>query len=240
MRLLVTRPAADAESFARILEGQGHQAVVAPIMEVRALAGPAVALDGVQAVIATSANGVRALAQRTPRRDVTLYAVGPQTAEAAAASGFKTVYNAAGDAAALVEFVAAHTKPDGGKLLHAAGEETAGRLRQALTAQGFTVETAVLYGAHPVAELPPPAAQALSEGVLDGVLLFSPRSAKTFATLVIAAQLQAACAKLTAFCISAATAAALSPLTFARVAVAGTPNQDAILSLLTPPEAAGA
>ena len=79
------------------------------------------------------------------------------------------------------------------------------------------------------------AAQALREGTLDGVLLFSPRSAKTFATLVTAAELTQACAKLSAFCISAATAAALAPLTFARVVVAGTPNQDAMLALLAPP-----
>ena len=43
------------------------------------------------------------------------------------------------------------------------------------------------------------------------------------------------CARLVAFCISAATAEARSPLSFARVAVAGAPNQDAILDLVSPP-----
>jgi hypothetical protein len=37
---------------------------------------------------------------------------------------------------------------------------------------------------------------------------------------------------MTAYCISAATAAALSPLQFARIAVAGAPNQSAMLDLL--------
>ena len=44
-------------------------------------------LDGVQAILATSANGVRALARRTPRRDLPLFAVGPQTAARGAEAG---------------------------------------------------------------------------------------------------------------------------------------------------------
>jgi uroporphyrinogen-III synthase len=235
MRLLITRPLADAEVFARHIAGLGHEAVIAPVMDVRTHSGPPILLDGVQAVLATSANGIRALAERTTRRDVTIYAVGPQTAEAAASACFGHVHNAAGDANALVEFVANHADPKDGPLLHAAGEETAGRLREALKARGFEVETAVLYDAHPAAELPAVAAQALREDALDGVLLFSPRSAKTFASLVAAAELANSCEKLTAFCISAATAAALAPLTFARMAVAGAPNQEAMLALLSPP-----
>ena len=62
--------------------------------------------------------------------------------------------------------------------------------------------------------------------------MFSPRSAKTFAALAGDAGLAPQCANLVAFCISAATAEALEPLTFARIAIAGTPNQDAILDLI--------
>jgi hypothetical protein len=46
------------------------------------------------------------------------------------------------------------------------------------------------------------------------------------------------CERLVAFCISAATAEALESLTFERVAIAGAPNQDAILDLIPPPEPA--
>jgi uroporphyrinogen-III synthase len=235
MRLLVTRPREDADSFAVLLRERGHVPVVAPIMEVRARPGPALALDGVQAVLATSANGIRALAARSARRDVTIYAVGPQTADAARLAGFASVISAEGDSSALVELVARAADPKSGILLHAAGAETAGRVRQSLQARGFNVETAVLYEAVPVAELPANAAAVLRESLLDGVLLFSPRSAKSFAALVGDAGLTAACAGLDAFCISAATAAALAPLTFARIAVAGVPNQDAILDLIPPP-----
>jgi uroporphyrinogen-III synthase len=232
MRLLVTRPAAETEDFARALAQRGHHCVIAPMMEIRVHRGPPIALDGVQAALATSANGVRALAERADRRDVTIYAVGPQTARAAAEAGYLRVHDASGDAKALTEYVARHADLSGGKLLHAAGEETAGRLREALEERGFKVETVALYAACPVEQLPMAAALALREGTLDGVLLFSPRSAQTFANLVTQAGLAPLCERLTAYCISAATAAAAAGLTFDRVAIATAPNQEAMLALL--------
>jgi uroporphyrinogen-III synthase len=235
MRLLITRPQADAEALAEILRARGHVALVAPLMEVQVLEGPELPLLGVQAVLATSANGVRALAMRTKRRDLLVFTVGPQTAESARSCGFAEVVSADGDAAALAEFVAANLDPAKGPLLHAAGAETAGRLSQALQARGFSVEVTVLYEAIPVTKLPDLADAVLRDGTLDGVLLFSPRSAKIFATLVTEAKLAQACERVEAYCISAATAAALTPVIFSRVSVAGVPNQDAMLALIPPP-----
>ena len=235
MRLLLTRPREDADALAEILRARGHFPIVAPLMELRLIAGPPVPLEGVQAMLATSANGVRAFAARNEKRNLPLYAVGPQTAEAAREAGFAKVIDADGDATALVDLVADKADPAKGRLLHAAGAETAGRVRGALQARGFNVETIVLYEAAPVSVLPAEAEAPLREGTLDGALLFSPRSAKIFASLVAGAGLAEATASLQAFCISAATAAALAPLSFARVAVAGEPNQGAMLALIPPP-----
>ena len=88
------------------------------------------------------------------------------------------VISAEGDATALVETVAREADPAKGVLLHAAGAETAGRLQHALQARGFRVETAVLYEAVPVAKLPAEAEGPLRKDAVDGVFLFSPRSAK--------------------------------------------------------------
>src|SRR5262245_7200509 len=99
MQLLITRPLEDAVVIAELLRARGHVPIIAPLMDVHYRDGPPLGLDAVQAVLATSANGVRALARRTSRRDVPLYAVGPQTAESARSGGFKTVLSAEGDAA---------------------------------------------------------------------------------------------------------------------------------------------
>lgn len=234
MRLLLTRPKEDAVALAATLKTLGHSVVVAPLMQVEIYEGPPLAISGMQGVIATSANGVRAFAARSDKRDIPIYAVGPQTAEAATQAGFQFVYSAEGDAAALAEAIAGWAKPDMGGLLHAAGTETAGRLRQALQAKGFAVTVEILYEATPVAELPQNLADALRADSLDGVMLFSPRSAKLFASLVTGAKLGHACARLKCFCISAATASALGDLSFQQVSVAGAPNQEAMLALVTP------
>ena len=232
MRLLVTRPQEAAIAIAAALSAHGHAPVIAPVMEIRIREGAPLSLETVQAILATSANGVRALTHRTARRDLPVYAVGPQTAEAACEAGFQAVHSADGDGAALAEKVAAELDPAKGALFHAAGADTAGRLREGLKAKGFAVEGAVLYDAVPMTALPAIAENALRENLLDGVLLFSPRTAKIFAGLVVAAGLAEKCTPLHAFCISAATAAALGSLEFARVAVAGNPNQEALLALL--------
>ncbi|MGQ0741828.1 MAG: uroporphyrinogen-III synthase [Alphaproteobacteria bacterium] len=236
MRILITRPRDDAVALAAKLKRMGHTAHVAPLMEVTFIEGPPLGLKGVQGILATSANGVRAFSRRSKVRDLPVYAVGPQTAEAASRAGFDLVFSAEGDAQALAEAVASWTKPEKGALLHAAGMETAGRLRKALQAKGFAVTVETLYEAAPVETLPETARSALEKNKLDGVMLFSPRSAKLFAKLVTEAGLADACARLSCFCISAATAAELGGLSFARVAVAGAPDQDAILALLSASE----
>jgi uroporphyrinogen-III synthase len=206
--------------------------VIAPLLDIHFRDGPEISLDGVQAALATSANGVRALVRHTKRRDVPIYAVGPQTSAAAYDAGFTRVKNAQGDGDALAEAAAGWADPKRGVLLHAAGATTKGDLAASLSARGFTVRTETLYDAVAVQILPPSAEQALRAGALDEVLLFSPRTARIFAELVTAAGLQQACAPLTAACISAAAAAPLAQLPFRDVRIAERPEQDSLLALL--------
>jgi uroporphyrinogen-III synthase len=232
MRLLVTRPREDAEAFAAILKARGHQAVIAPLLELCFTPGAEISLNHVQALLASSANGIRGFAARSPERKLPVYVVGPQTAEVARQSGFTQIISADGDAAALIAKVTESTNPADGKLLHAAAAESAGRIKQALQARGYQVETAILYEAIPVESLPENAREELRANLLDGVLMFSPRSARIFAALVSKEGLVQNCQRLDAFCISAATAAALAPLPFVRLEIAGSPNQAAMLGLL--------
>lgn len=232
MRILVTRPPEDAQRTAAGLQARGHEAVVAPLVEIRFRDGPPLALENVQAILATSANGVRALARRTQRRDIPVFAVGPQTAETAQQLGFLQVKNAQGDAAALAESAKRWASPDGGALFHPGAAQAKGGLAENLRMAGFTVVNEILYDAVPLSELPAAAADALSSGMLDAALLFSPRSARALAEAVQRAGLVRACGGLEALCISRATADALAPLRFRAIRVAARPDQDAILALL--------
>ena len=103
MRVLVTRPRDDAEDTAAKLIARGHEPVIAPLIEIKLLPGDEIALDDVQAVLITSANGVRALAKRTKRRDVKVFTVGEQSAEVARALGFADIVPGRGGAHALAQ-----------------------------------------------------------------------------------------------------------------------------------------
>lgn len=227
MHVLVTRPLEDGAAIAARLAQMGHRALLAPLLTPHFPDGPEPDFRDVQAVLVTSANGVRALIRRTARRDLIIFAVGPQTAGEAQAAGFAQVRNADGDAKALAEATARWTTPDKGVLLHVCGAEAPGTLADTLAGLGFTVRRAVLYQVDAADVLPGPAQQALCDGALDAVQFFSPRSARIFCDLAADFPTQA----LIAFCISPVTAKALT-LAFREVRVAAAPNQDALLALL--------
>lgn len=208
----------------------GHQAVLAPLLTVWFLDGPSLDLAGVQAVLVTSANGARALARRVMPRDIPIFAVGPQTAEAAKVEGFLRVRSADGDAGALADSVAGWTDPGAGALLHAAGEEAGTVLIESLSAKGFQTGREILYRMEKAKRLPPQAAAAIREGALDAALFFSPKSAALFAECAARDKLSAD--RLIAICISANTRDALGGLKFAEIRVASAPNQDALLACI--------
>jgi uroporphyrinogen-III synthase len=232
MRVLVTRPKIDADETARLLKARGHIPLVAPLMEIRFRDGPEISLPGIQAILATSSNGVAALARRTSGRDVPLFAVGPRTASVARDAGFQTVKMADGDALALAGAARDWAQPGNGALLHAAGAETKGELAMQLLRDGFDVRTIILYDAVAVTELPVACKSALESDALDAVLMFSPRSSRIFSDCVVKAGLSEKCGRLIGCFISQAAADSVSPLEFRAVRVAESPNQDAMLRLL--------
>lgn len=233
--VVITRPREDAVLLAGRLAARGIDALIEPMLDIVPRPhGEPLDLDGVQAILVTSANGVRALAQATARRDLPLYAVGPASAEAAAACGFAAVEAASGDVAALAALAVERLRPDAGPLLHAAGDHIAGDLAGALETEGFIVGREVLYEARAAAALSPELCGALAAGTVDAALFFSPRSAATFVTLLKAAGLAQSAASLDALCLSDAVAHAAGGVAWRRVAVAERLDQEAVLALLDP------
>ncbi len=139
MRALITRPKEDSTAIAERLEELGIEPLIEPLMTIEKVDGAEIDLDGVQAILLTSRNGVRALADATSRRDVAVYAVGDSTAELARENGFAAVESAGGDSESLAALVRARLKPGDGALLHAAGAAVAGDLAGALAHDGFDV-----------------------------------------------------------------------------------------------------
>ena len=151
-RALVTRPREDAEGVTAELVARGFEVVVEPLLDIVAVDGAAVdgAIvdeDGIQGILATSANGIRALARASGNRSIPVYAVGDASARVARSLGYATVESAGGDVDTLADLVGRRADPRHGALLHVAGTVTAGDLSGRLGALGFTVRRQVLYEA---------------------------------------------------------------------------------------------
>lgn len=232
LHVLVTRPRPDAIALVAELERRGHSVLQQPLLEIEIVANVPLDLDGAQALLFTSANGVRAFVARSGRRDLPVYAVGDATAGEAKAQGFVAVESAGGAVDDLAALVRGKVEPEDGALLHVSGSAVAGDLSGLLTSDGFAVRREQLYTARKVSGIDAAVRAALSAGTLDAVLFFSPRSAATFVTLVQAADVAGACEKLTAVCLSDAVAAALAPIPWRRVKVAERPNQESLLASL--------
>jgi len=232
LQALVTRPREEAEKLAAALAARGIRTLIEPLMEVHFRAAASPDLTGVQAVLCTSANGVRALARASAERRLPLLAVGDATAERAHAEGFTSVASASGDAADLVRLVAARLDPREGRLLHVCGSAVAGDLAGDLRTRGFAVERSILYEATPIAALSPAATDAIGSGMVDFALFFSPRTAAIFARLANDADLARGCGTMTALSISATADAALGILPWRERCIAEWPEQGALLAAL--------
>ena len=80
MKVVVTRPRAQAGPLVRRLEQQGHEVVECPLIEIEPLPGP-VDVEGYDWIIVTSPNGARELVSRASGALPKVAAVGPGTAE---------------------------------------------------------------------------------------------------------------------------------------------------------------
>ena len=89
MTVLVTRGWPGAERTAAGLRRMGIDPIVSPVLDINFRARIDVDLTGTQAIVFTSANGVRAWGPRRPERDLPVFAVGDATADAARDIGFK-------------------------------------------------------------------------------------------------------------------------------------------------------
>jgi len=235
MRALITRPRAEAEALVVLLGERGIEAVIEPLIAIVENGAALPGLAAAQAVLCTSANGVRALARSTAERDVPLFAVGDATARAARDAGFFRVEIAGGDVESLARLVRRRLRPGGGPLVHVAGSDVAGDLAALLGTDGFAVERAVLYEARAATALSPAAAELIAAGRIDLALFFSPRTAAVFARLADAAGVCPGLAATAAISISAAADAGLGDLPFRERIVAAAPTQTALLACLAQP-----
>lgn len=229
MRVLVTRAAVDAPRTVEALAARGHDAVRAPVTEVRAT-GAAVPWARADALAATSHHAFAALDANVDR-SLPVFAVGRRTAEAARAAGFRDLRVGTGDAAGLATLLHL-TLPRPARLLYLAGRHRKPDLEAALDAAGCAVEVAETYAAEAVERWPDAVLDALRGGRVDAALHFSRRSADLALGLADAAGLGDALLGLRHACLSADAAAPLLERGAAAVAWTEHPDEDSLMAVL--------
>jgi uroporphyrinogen-III synthase len=227
--LILTRPQQDSQRFADAARADGWAGdiLIAPLLEITLLPPPEAELARARSLVFTSQHGVAALAAATTRRDWPVWAVGPRTAQAAQAAGFATVYEAGGDAEALLKDLAQTPPP--GPVLHMRGTHAAADIAQALQALGQQAEALVAY-AQVACPFSPAALARLAAGGVVVLPVFSPRSAQLLAQAL--AGLPAGRRQLFPIAISAAAAAPLDKLGLQPCMIAARPDMPSMRAAL--------
>ncbi len=227
MKLIITRPEGDATLLRTKLEALGHSCVVMSLLKIVPRPNLHVPAKTYQAICITSANAVTqpisgVVPGRTP-----VYCVGPQSAQAARAAGFQKVEAHGGDVNGLAVFLENALSPEQGPILYLSGAETSGDLEGRLQSMSFMVDRVICYDALP--QHPQGLQAALTYA--DGVLLYSPRSARLWVEAL--AQEGTTRPGLRHFCLSNRVAAAL-PQSWPK-STAQTPDELSLLARLDQP-----
>lgn len=217
MHLLVTRPQSDAQELKERLEALGHTVSVAPLLQIELTEISFADVQDAVGLIATSTNAMAALAASPDVlagvRQRPLFAVGAATARRASALGFETVVTGPGTAEQLVDVIASHVAATSGPLVHLAGDHLAFDLGAALRALTIDVRVVRVYRSVAVSALPAEIGPLLTRGVIDGVILMSPRSSQTWQSVVSKLTPRPPLETIAHICLSNAVAAGLETAT---------------------------
>ena len=227
----MTRPEPDATAFAAQCREAGIDPVLAPLFDI-ALRADTVDCSNVRGVAFTSANGVRAFAALSERRDLPAFVVGDASARAAADAGFVSVTSASGDVTSLAEKIAAAGNEPTGDILHVAGTHLAGDLAALLSSHGIAARRTVIYEAKAATSVPGAMADFLNDPADGWVSLFSPRTAEIFFRLTEKAGLVGHLPSKRAACLSNAVAAIVDGRGFRAVSVSAVRNGESIIELM--------
>jgi uroporphyrinogen-III synthase len=233
VRVLVTRPEPDGERTAQKLRAHGCDVLLAPVLQIELIVDADLGAGPWDAIALTSANSAEAHPRREELVALPVLTVGRRTAEAARAAGFTDVASADGNERALATLIS--TRYRGGiKILYLAGEDRAGELAAAVAATGIKVDIVVVYRAVASQHLAPSVAAALAAGTVDGVIHFSRRSAAIYLDCARAAGVLDSALRPFHYCLSQAVVEPLAAAGATRIAVAKSPEENALLDLVAP------
>ncbi len=256
-RILLTRPQAQSEAMAALLETKNLPTFIEPMLEIAPIPGissiVATALaKNPSAILTTSSHALTLfpsplvgegqgegasfkrdpLSQPSPTGGegfLPLWVVGETSAKRALEMGFAHVHAGGGSASGMAKKIAAAMTPTAGPLLYLRGADIAFDLTAALTARGFTVEEVIVYEARARESFSPALQERLRSHDLAAATFFSHRTLEIFSHLTGKHGLTGELRTLHAFCLSDAIADHARRLPWAGVHTAAAPTQSALI-----------
>ncbi len=180
--VLITRTAPGAAQTGARLSALGYVPIIAPMLVVTSTRQPVPALDGVQALIATSAHGVRAMATLPDAKNLPLFCLSGASANAATELGLAPRI-CDGGGQQLADFVIKALSPKRGAIMWVRGAHFAFDMAAKLTTTGFEVHAWEAYTANAQHMLGDMAERALRTASIKAVLFHSARGAAVFADI---------------------------------------------------------
>ena len=203
-----TRPAAYAS--ADVWRAAGFDPLVAPLLDIQPVAHDP--LQKYDILIFTSKNGIDHIECNGQRA----ICVGDATAEHARKAGFADVVSVDGTSAEVTSWVRVNLmQPQ--SLIHVSGWHVRGSIVEDLQADGYAASRVKVYRSIPMPVWP--------EQPASHVALYSPLAARVFANLAKGGSLS----RLSAICISEATADELAGLCLRSVHIAARPREDELI-----------
>ena len=188
---LVTRPRTNATTTLTTMQGMGLNVLHEPLLNIEPLPQShpeSISMTLFDGLIITSINAIPVLDQQWQhqRQGIPVFTTGKQTASAMQAIGFDNVSPHPGSALALSNWIIEkhQTSAASLNLLYPCAEQTAHDLPKLLSKGGIACTPWPVYRAIEADAFTDSTHQALANNEIDGVLLYSARTARCFARLL--------------------------------------------------------
>lgn len=181
-------------------------------------------------VIVTSLNGARAFAGNCDDKSSRIITVGAQAAEFLKEDGFSRVMHSAQNAKELLDYIKSHFAPGADKFLYIRSRHTAADLKSSLN--GYLIRDLFLYESVAAAAFSSNLAGLVADGKINGILLYSARTARIFVELAEKAGIAKFLDKMVIFCLSPSIAEVCRTIPHKEILAAASPDEGSLIKLV--------
>ena len=231
MKVIITRKELDSKNFGAKLSKIGMHSLISPVIKIVSMPTEVQNISEFQSIIITSKNTLTTIKTLSLSKKTLMFCVGDATARLFKKAGFSNIRSASGSSEDLLRMVKQICNPMSGPVLYLAGRNTRGLIERELSQSGFKLEKRIVYQAEAATSLTDTAQQALRDGEIVGIFIFSPRSAMILNELIGRFSLEDSLKSVTAFCLSEAVAKEASNTVWKKILVSEKPTQKSILAL---------